>query len=175
MIVCTHELANLAEGGFQKSKLAEEAILKLIAKRKRCSYEVDLTEGKNTDWDGKLGDDYVEVKFSAKTFKGEQRLSNFFETHYKSGSPSALLLTKASKYITITPGWSNKHAMLTGKVRIWNVADLIRASNVFEKVVFDYGELGFFIPNKCDLFPHDWVGDVFFDQAKVSYDISKWI
>lgn len=175
MIVCTYELAKMDEGGFDKSKLAEDAILKLIASKKRCSYEVDLTEGKNTDWDGKLGDEYVEVKFSAKTFKGDNRLGNFFETHYKSGKPSALLLTKATKYITITPGWSNKYQMLTGKVRMWKVSDLIAASNVFEKVIFDYDEYGFFIPNKCDSFKHEWIGDIFFDQKNMSYDTSKWI
>lgn len=175
MLVVTYELADLEAGGFAKSKLAEEALLSMIAKRKRVPYSVDLTEGKNTDWDGTLGSDYVEIKFSAKTFKGDKRLSNFFETHYKSGAPSALLLTKATKYITVSPGWSNKYGMLTGKVRIWNVRDLIAAMDQFPLETFDYGEKGFFIPNKSEVVKHEWVGDVFFDQARSTYDLSKWM
>lgn len=176
MIVTTYELGDLANGGFQKSKEAEEALLALIAKKLRTTYSVDLSEGKNTDWDGMLGNDHVEIKYSAKTFKGEKRLSNFFETHYRSGKPSALLLTKAEKYITVSPGWSNKYQMLMGKVRIWKVSDLLKVmGNPYPLEEFDYGEKGFFIPNKSPLIQHQWVGDVFFDQAACSYDISKWM
>lgn len=176
MIVTTYALGDIANGGFAKSKLAEEALLSLIAHKRKTTYSVDLTEGKNTDWDGMLGKHHVEIKFSAKTFKGDKRLSNFFETHYKSGQPSALLLTKAEKYITVSPGWSNRYQMLMGKIRIWNVSDL-RSSidNPFHLEEFDYGEKGFFIPNKSEIVKHDWVGDVFFDQAKFSYDLSKWM
>lgn len=175
MIVVTYELGDLANGGFQKSKQAEHALLNLISRKRRTTFSVDVTEGKNTDWDGMLGNDHVEIKFSAKVFKGEKRLSNFFETHYKNGKPSALLLTKAEKYITVSPGWSNKYSMLMGKVRIWNVSDLLKAMNEFPIETFDYGEKGFFIPNKSESIKHDWVGDVFFDQAKSSYDLSKWM
>ena len=175
MIVVTHELGNLAQGGFAKSKLAEEALLKLISKKRGVSYSVDLTEGKNTDWDGTLGRSHVEVKFSAKVYKGDNRLSNYFETNYKSGAPSALLLSKADKYITVTPGWSNKYSMLTGKVRMWNRADLLNVMHQFPIVKDDYGASGFYIPNKSSIITHDWVGDVFFDQQQYSYDLSKWI
>lgn len=175
MIVVTYELGDLENQGFKKSKLAEEALLSLISRKRRTSFSVDVIEGKNTDWDGMLGSDHVEIKFSAKTYKGDHRLSNFFETHYKSGAPSALLLSKASKYITVSPGWSSKYRMLTGKVRIWNVKDLLRGMAHYPIVEGDYGEKGFFIPNKSDVITHDWVGDVFFDQAKRSYDISKFI
>jgi hypothetical protein len=175
MLVVTHELGDIANGGFAKSKQAEEALLKLIASRKKTSYSVDITEGKNTDWDGVLGKDHVEVKFSAKVYKGDKRLSNFFETHYKNGKPSALLLTKADKYITVTPGWSNKYQMLTGKVRVWDVPALRAAVAKFAIEEGDFGEKGFFVPNKSDVVPHEWVGDVFFDQAKYCFDISKWI
>lgn len=176
MIVTTYELGDIANGGFELSKKAECELLRAIALKKKTTFSVDLKEGKNTDWDGKLGNDNVEIKFSAKTFKGEKRLSNFFETHYKSGKPSALLLTKADKYITVSPGWSNKYGMLTGKVRIWNVKDLIRLiDNPYPLETFDYGEKGFFIPNKSELIQHEWVGDVFYDQARCSFDISKWM
>lgn len=176
MIVVTYELGDLENGGFKKSKEAEEALLSLISKKRRTTFSVDINEGKNTDWDGMLGSDHVEIKFSAKAYKGEHRLSNFFETHYKSGKPSALLLTKAEKYITVSPGWSNKYQMLTGKVRMWNVRDLLFKGMAHYPIVEgDYGERGFFIPNKSELVTHDWVGDVFFDQAKCSYDISKFI
>ncbi len=175
MLVVTHELGDIANGGFAKSKKAEEALLRLISIKKRIGYSVDLTEGKNTDWDGMLGNHYVEIKFSAKVFKGEKRLSNFFETHYRNGNPSALLLTKADKYITVTPGWSNKYQMLTGKVRMWDVPSLRAAVSLFPIEENDYGEKGFYIPNKCEAVKHEWVGDVFFDQAKYSFDISKWI
>jgi hypothetical protein len=104
VIVTTYKLGDIANGGFELSKQAESALLQMIARKKKTSFFVDLTEGKNTDWDGSLGEDNVEIKFSAKTFKGEKRLSNFFETHYKNGKPSALLLTKAKKYITVSPG-----------------------------------------------------------------------
>ena len=176
MIVTTYKLGDIANGGFELSKQAESALLQMIARKKKTSFFVDLTEGKNTDWDGSLGEDNVEIKFSAKTFKGEKRLSNFFETHYKNGKPSALLLTKAKKYITVSPGWSNKYGMLTGKVRIWNVKDLINLiDNPYPLETFDYGEKGFFIPNKSDLIKHEWVGDVFYDQAGSSFDLSKWM
>lgn len=176
MIVVTYELGDLQNGGFKKSKEAEEALLSLIARKRRTTYSVDINEGKNTDWDGMLGADHVEIKYSAKTYKDERRLSNFFETHYKSGAPSALLLTKADKYITVSPGWSNKYKMLTGKVRIWNVKDLLfKAMAHYPIVEGDYGESGFYVPNKSEVVTHDWVGDVFFDQAKCSYDISKFI
>lgn len=175
MIVTTYELGDIANGGFELSKQAEEALLSLIAKKKKVTFKVDLTEGKNTDQDGWLNDEPVEIKFSSKTFKGPKRLSNFFETHYKNGDKSALLLTKAVKYITVTPGWSNQYGMLTGKVRIWKVSDLIEASKTRLTETFDYGEKGFFIPNKDPSVLHEWVGDVFFDQANCSYDISKWI
>lgn len=175
MIVVTYELGDLANGGFQKSKMAEEALLKLVAGKRRTSYTVDLSEGKNTDWDGTLGEEYVEIKFSAKEYKGEQRLSNFFETHYKSGDPSALLLTKADKYITVSPGWSNKYQMLMGKVRSWSVPDLLSVMTKYPLVEDDFGAKGFFVPNKSSLINHEWIGDVFFDQAKCSYDLSKWM
>jgi hypothetical protein len=176
MIVVTYELGDLANGGFQKSKQAEHALLNLISRKRRTTFSVDLGEGKNTDWDGMLGSDHVEIKFSAKVFKDDNRLANFFETHYKSGAPSALLLTKAEKYITVSPGWSNKYQMLTGKVRMWNVRDLLFKGMAHYPIVEgDYGERGFFIPNKSALVSHDWIGDVFFDQAKCSYDLSKWM
>lgn len=175
MLVVTHELADLENGGFQKSKLAEQTLLSLIARKKRIDYFVDIGEGKNTDWDGTLGKHHVEIKFSAKTFKGEKRLSNFFETHYKSGKPSALLLTKADKYITVSPGWSNKYQMLTGKVRMWDVPDLLNAMTIFPIEEGDYGERGFFVPNKTSVVAHEWIGDLFFDQAACSYDLSKWM
>lgn len=175
MIVVTHELGDIANGGFKKSKEAEQALLSLIARKKRTTYQVDVNEGKNTDWDGMLGNHHVEIKFSAKTYKGDNRLSNFFETHYKSGEPSALLLTKADKYITVSPGWSNKYQMLTGKVRMWDVPGLLKVMEHFPIVEGDYGESGFFVPNKSPLIAHEWIGDVFFDQAKYSYDLTKWI
>lgn len=176
MKVVTYQLADIANGGFDLSKKAEDALLSLVSKKKRTSYSVDLTEGKNTDWDGMLGKDYVEIKFSAKTFKGPKRLSNFFEVSYKSGKPSALLLTKATKYITVSPGWSNKYMMLTGKVRIWDVEDLLTLmNNPYPVEEFDYGESGFFVPNKSDLITHEWVGDVFYDQAGCSFDLSRWM
>lgn len=176
MIVTTYELGDLANGGFKKSKLAEESLLKLVAGKKRTTYSVDLTEGKNTDWDGMLGNEPVEIKYSAKMFSGENRFGNFFETHYKSGKPSALLLTKATKYITVSPGWSNKYASVTGKVRMWNVSELVNAiDNPYPIVEFDYGEKGFYVPNKSNAVKHEWVGDVAFDPEKCSYDISKWI
>lgn len=176
MKVCTYELAALDEGGFQKSKQAEKGVLSLIGRTRKKQYWVDESPGKNTDWDGKLGEDYVEIKFSAKTFSNTPYyLGNFFETHYKSGEPSALLLTKATKYITITPGWSNKYNSLTGKVRMWEVSDLLHASETFPIVEYDYGEYGFYIPNKCDNVKHVWLGDVEFDQQKCIYDVSKWI
>jgi hypothetical protein len=66
--------------------------------------------------------------------------------------------------------------MLTGKVRIWNVKDLINLiDNPYPLETFDYGEKGFFIPNKSDLIKHEWVGDVFYDQAGSSFDLSKWM
>ena len=176
MIVTTYKLGDIANGGFELSKQAESALLQSIARKRSTSFSVDRRKGKNTDWDGSLGEDNVEIKFSAKTFKGEKRLSNFFETHYKNGKPSALLLTKAKKYITVSPGWSNKYGMLTGKVRIWNVKDLINLiDNPYPLETFDYGEKGFFIPNKSDLIKHEWVGDVFYDQAGCSFDLSKWM
>lgn len=174
MLVVTYELGDLANGGFQKSKQAESALLKLVSHKKRIGFSVDVTEGKNTDWDGTLGNDHVEIKFSAKVFKGDKRFSNFFETHYKNGKPSALLLTKADKYITVSPGWSNRKQMITGKVRIWEVSDLLKAMEHFPLEEFDYGEKGFYIPNKTDIIQHEWVGDVFFDQANCTYDLSKW-
>lgn len=176
MIVTTYKLGDIDNGGFQLSKQAERALLELIARKKKKTFSVDLSEGKNTDRDGTLGDDDVEIKFSAKTFKGENRLANFFETHYKNDTPSALLLTKATKYITVSPGWSGKYAMLMGKVRIWNVSELIGLiNNPYVVETFDHGEKGFFVPNKSELIKHEWVGDVFYDQAGCSFDLSKWM
>lgn len=176
MIVCTPELGDLKNGGFSKSKEAEEAALKLIAKRRGVSYSVDITEGKNTKWDGMLDGDPVEIKFSCKTFDGTpHRLGNAFETHYKSGDPSALLLTEAKYYITITPGWNAKHQMLTGKIRMWEVAELLRAQKIYPTVELAYGEYGFYVPNKSTDVKHTWLGDVLFDRANYSYDLSKWI
>ena len=176
--VITHRLGNINDNGFELSKMAEGCALELISKTYPQffpTFKVDLSEGKNTDWDGILGEWLVEIKYSAKSFNNtENRFGNFFETHYKDGSPSALLLSKADYYITISPGWHTQLNSIVGKVRMWNVKDLIEGSERYPRVEFDYGEYGFYV-NKKNHVPHEWLGDVSFDEKKCEYNMTNFI
>ena len=79
--VITHRLGNIDDDGFELSKLAEGCVLELISKTYPeifPTFIVDLSEGKNTDWDGILGEHLVEIKYSAKSFNNtENRFGNF--------------------------------------------------------------------------------------------------
>lgn len=176
--VITHKLGNINDSGFELSKMAEGCALELISKTYPHifpTFKVDLSEGKNTDWDGILGEHLVEIKYSAKSFNNtENRFGNFFETHYKDGSPSALLLSKADYYITISPGWHTQLNAIVGKVRMWKVKDLIEGSKRYPRVEFDYGEYGFYV-NKKQVVNHEWLGDVTFDEKKCEYNMTKFI
>ena len=168
----TYELGDIENGGFELSKLVEQEILNIVGERLNKTARVDLSEGKNTDNDGWLGDKRAEVKVSAKIFKDNNKYSNFFETHYKSGQPSGLLLTKSELYVTLSPGWNNKQKMITGKIRVWNVRDLLAVmGRVYPIVPFDYGEYGFYVPNKSEQVKHTWIGDVLFNPFEKEYDL----
>lgn len=168
----TYQLGDIANGGFELSKQVEEELLKIVGAKLGKPTRVDVTEGKNVENDGWIGDRRAEVKVSAKIFKDDLRYSNFFETHYKNGQPSALLLTKSDYYVTLSPGWSNKQRMITGKIRLWKVKDLLSVmGRVYPIVKFDYDEYGFYVPNKSEVITHTWIGDVFLDLKNKEYNL----
>jgi hypothetical protein len=172
VIFKTYDLGDIKNGGFELSKQVEEEILKIVGKRMGKPTRVDLTEGKNVENDGWIGDKRAEVKVSAKVFKGDLKYGNFFETHYKNGQPSALLLTESELYVTLSPGWSSKQQMMTGKIRVWEVKDLLSVmGRVYPIVKFDYDEYGFYIPNKSEDIKHLWVGDVLFNPFEKEYNL----
>lgn len=172
----TYELGDIANGGFKLSKKVEEKLLELVGEKLNQPVKVDVTEGKNVEQDGWIGESKAEVKVSAKIFKGEYKYGNFFETHYKSGKPSALLLTRSDLYVTLSPGWNSKEKAMTGKIRVWNVKDLLGVmGRVYPIVKFDYEEYGFYVPNKSEHITHVWIGDVKFDLASKEYDLGKII
>jgi hypothetical protein len=168
----TYELGDIANGGFELSKQVEQEILTIVGDKLGKPARVDVTEGKNVDQDGWIGDLRAEVKVSAKVFKDDLKYSNFFETHYKNGQPSALLLTKSDIYVTLSPGWNNKAGMMTGKIRVWKVKDLLGVmGRVFPIVRFDYDEYGFYVPNKSEAIKHTWIGDVLFNPFEKEYNL----
>lgn len=175
MIFSTYQLGDIDNGGFELSKKAEEALLKLVAGKLDVLYEVDTSKGKNPRYDGWLGGKKVEIKFSAKMFGDELRFANFFETHYKCGKPSALLLTQSLYYLTCTPGWSSNNKKVVGKIRLWKVEDLLKGLIKYPIVKFDYGEYGFYVPNKSDFVPHRWLGDVDCNIDNQEYNLEKFI
>lgn len=168
----TYELGDIANGGFELSKQVEERLLTLVGEKLNQPVRVDLTEGKNVEQDGWIGTSKAEVKVSAKTFDGEYKYGNFFETHYKNGKPSALLLTRSDLYVTLSPGWNSKHNMMTGKIRVWETKNLLSVlGRVYPIVKFDYDEYGFYVPNKSTAAPHKWIGDVKFNYKEKEYDL----
>lgn len=172
MIFKTYQLGDIANGGFELSKQVEQEILAIVGEKLKKPTRVDVTEGKNVDQDGWVGDLRAEVKVSAKLFKGDMKYGNFFETHYKNGQPSALLLTKSDIYITLSPGWSNKAGMITGKIRVWKVKDLLAVmGRVYPIVKYDYDEYGFYVPNKSEAINHTWIGDVLFNPFEKEYNL----
>lgn len=172
----TYELADIKNGGFELSKKVEARVLEIVGSKLNKDTRVDLTEGKNTANDGWIGEDRAEIKISAKTYSGPLKYSNFFETHYKSGKPSALLLTKSKLYVTLSPGWNSTYQQVTGKIRMWNVSDLLSVmGRVYPIVTYDYGEFGFYIPNKSDQIKHTWIGDVKFDFELKQYDLGAML
>ena len=168
----TWQLGDIENGGFELSKQVEAKLLEIVGAKLGKPTWVDNTPGKTVANDGWIGDQKAEVKVSAKIYKDERRYSNFFETLYKSGKPSALLLTESELYVTLSPGWNNKQQMMTGKIRVWKVSDLLSVmGRVFPIVTYDYGDYGFYIPNKCDDIKHVWVGDVLFNPHEQEYNL----
>lgn len=168
----TFDLGDIKNGGFELSKLVENNLLTIVGEKIGKPVRVDVTEGKNVEHDGWIGDRKAEVKVSAKIYKGELRYSNFFETHYKSGQPSALLLTRSDYYVTLTPGWNSKQNTITGKIRLWKTKDLLSVmGRVYPIVQYDYGDYGFYVPNKSNTITHTWIGDVWFDPENKEYDL----
>jgi hypothetical protein len=158
------------ETGFQYSKIAEDAALKLSSSILNVDYWVDDTPGFNPKWDGKLGESYVEVKYSASQ-RSDKTI--FIETNRGYGPPSALLLSRSDYYLMIHPGWSNDIGAV-GKVKLFQTADLLNIMNDFE-IVPHYDVKGFFMPNKYDRIKDIWLGDVRFNEKERSFDMSRFI